>query len=283
MPRRNGLFAVLPARNEESRLGAVLEALWESVEDIVVIDDASEDRTGAIAERSGCHVVRLRTRAGVGAATLRGLSVALGLNASWSVTLDADGQHDPKWVSGMIESMRKAGADVVFGDRFQSLVGIPLTKRLSNNLGWHCVRSVLGANPCTRDVSCGMRIYGPRALQRLAQWSRGQSLGYAFVQASYCWLHRRGLRIIGHRIPAIYVGRHGTPCAELSHFLRWAARHGELRTLVSRLNGVIATGGSARFKIESWREAHRLLRVVAHRRGDEIFFGSDKLPRQARL
>src|SRR5512140_517676 len=102
----SGRFAiVIPVYNHADGIGAVIERARGLGLPICVIDDGSTDGTAANLERIGCiTVIRHEENRGKGAALLTGFA-ALGGKADWAVTLDADGQHDPGGVPGLIRAI----------------------------------------------------------------------------------------------------------------------------------------------------------------------------------
>ncbi len=269
---RDGVSAVLPARNEARWLGAVLTALRPRVEVAYVVDDGSTDATAEVARAHGAVVISRARSGGVGAATARGLRAAARAGARIVVTLDADGQHDPCWIAPAVERLRESSADAVLAERFHSVRGVPITKRIANNLGWMFLSRIIGRRPITRDVSCGFRVYGPRALAALQLGPRSRGLGYAFVQSTYARLHAAPLRLVAIDVPAIYPRATGTPLQEMLQFLAWARTCGRTRDLAGRFERFVTSGRPFRFALTSWAAPHRRLRVAGCRRREEIVF-----------
>ncbi len=108
-PERPSVSVCLPARNEVTTIGAIVEEvealrLAGVVDQIVVVDDASTDGTGAQARRSGAEVIRLDVHAGKGAAMRRGSAVATG---DIVVFLDADvSNFGPHYVTRLLAPMQ---------------------------------------------------------------------------------------------------------------------------------------------------------------------------------
>jgi glycosyltransferase involved in cell wall biosynthesis len=105
---------VIPAFNEEAGILEVIEGVRGVVSDaeVIVVDDASTDRTGEIAESSGAKVVRHPYRKGNGAAVKSGIRNASG---EILVMLDGDGQHPPDHIPALLEPMDMY--DMVVGAR----------------------------------------------------------------------------------------------------------------------------------------------------------------------
>ncbi len=127
--RKEEVWVVLPAYNEERSVGKVLRELKErGWRNLVVVDDGSVDATGEVARSAGAVVLRHEVNSGLGAALRTGLREAARRGAKAAVTFDADGQHDPEAVERIVEELEEA--DFVVGRRRSE--GIPLNKRFGN-------------------------------------------------------------------------------------------------------------------------------------------------------
>ena len=111
---------VIPAFGEAQCLPRVLADIAEARLDfeVVVIDDGSADETGACAGAFGATLIRHPFNMGYGAALQTGYKYALQRGARLLVQMDADGQHDPREVSKLIEPILRGDADLVVGSRF---------------------------------------------------------------------------------------------------------------------------------------------------------------------
>jgi glycosyltransferase involved in cell wall biosynthesis len=106
---------VLPAKNEAAALGALLPKLKTAQPgaEIIVVDDGSTDNTAAVCAAYDVRTVRQAYSMGNGAAIKRGAREATG---DVLVFLDADGQHDPADISGLLSRLDQ-GFDMVVGAR----------------------------------------------------------------------------------------------------------------------------------------------------------------------
>ncbi len=118
-PRVARLSIVIPARNEAVGLPALLDELSLTLRtlpatrsEILVIDDGSTDATSKIALDRGARVVRHAYSLGNGAAVKRGIREARG---DWILLMDADGQHPPATIPGLIR--RASEHDMVVASR----------------------------------------------------------------------------------------------------------------------------------------------------------------------
>jgi glycosyltransferase involved in cell wall biosynthesis len=141
---------VIPAYNEEAGLSAVLRQLAplrdQGIE-ILVVDDASTDRTALVAEAAGVRVIRRRRNGGKGAAIRSGLAQ---LDAAKIITIDADGTYPASAILPMVELLDSY--DIVLGARTVGRGNIPLFNRLGNGALRLVIRAASGfgsADPLT--------------------------------------------------------------------------------------------------------------------------------------
>ncbi|MBI4280774.1 glycosyltransferase family 2 protein [Candidatus Uhrbacteria bacterium] len=129
------VIAVIPAYNEAKTIGGVVQATLPFVDAVLVVDDGSSDETGTVAAGAGARVVRHVLNRGLGATLGTGIQAAVRAGASYVVTLDADGQHDPQEIEKLLNPLRRDLADVVLGSRLLISVGMPPARRIANQLG----------------------------------------------------------------------------------------------------------------------------------------------------
>ena len=176
--RRQRLWVVLPAYNEERDLEPLLRAIDESmfeaglVYSVVVVDDGSTDATAQIARRCAADLpIVLEQHArnlGLGATIRDGLVKAAELAhpADLIVTMDADNSHTPELILRMVRLARE-GHDVVIASRYRSgsrVRGVSRVRRLISWAGNWTFR-VLFPTPGVRDYTCGYRVYRASLLQ----------------------------------------------------------------------------------------------------------------------
>jgi glycosyltransferase involved in cell wall biosynthesis len=162
------IAAIIPAYNEEKRIGNVLEQVSPFVDEIIVIDDASSDGTVDAARRSGCaHILRHAINRGQGAALQTGAEYALLLGADILVHFDADGQMKASEIPRLIEPLQKGEADIVLGSRFLgSAIDMPLTRRWTLTLSKLFTRMMSGV--VVTDATCGFRALSRQAAEMAA-------------------------------------------------------------------------------------------------------------------
>jgi glycosyltransferase involved in cell wall biosynthesis len=102
------VLVIVPAWNEETTLAAVVEETRRALldagvpADILVVDDGSDDATGAVAEASGAFVAHLAVNLGVGGAMRTGYRYARRQGYAATVQVDADGQHNPADIPALL-------------------------------------------------------------------------------------------------------------------------------------------------------------------------------------
>ncbi|MFA7653552.1 MAG: glycosyltransferase family 2 protein [Candidatus Magasanikbacteria bacterium] len=125
------IFIVIPAYNEENKIGRVVRGLFEQGwRNVLVVDDGSTDNTADIARRAGAQVVCHSANCGQGSALQTGDDFACHHGAQAVVHFDADDQFNPADISGAIDIIKSNQADVVLGSRFlDNRSQVPWVKR----------------------------------------------------------------------------------------------------------------------------------------------------------
>lgn len=138
--------AIIPALNEEAALPGVLAAIPPWVDQRIVVDNGSTDRTAEVATLAGATVVS-EPRRGYGRACLAGLaSTASG--ADVLVFLDADGSDDPRQMDRLLDPIIAGQADLVIGSRMlgrREAGSMTTPQRLGNVLAPAIIRWLWGA------------------------------------------------------------------------------------------------------------------------------------------
>ncbi len=176
---------VIPAKNEARGLNVLLPAIKDQAgsAQILVVDDGSNDDTIQVCESNGVKVVQHMRSKGNGAAIKTG---ARTVETDIILFMDADGQHDPKYIRSLLEKMAQ-GADMVVGarDRYsQASLGRLAANRFYNRLaGWMVGQKIL-------DLTSGMRaVYRDKFLEFLHLLPNGFSypttITMAFFRAGY--------------------------------------------------------------------------------------------------
>lgn len=199
------VLVVIPAYNEAACLGAVIAEVRAALPDvdILVVDDASTDRTSMVAREAGALVVRLPINLGVGGAMRAGFRLATRRGYDAVVQVDGDGQHDASYLPDVLAGLRHA--DVVVGARFAGAG----TYEVRGPRAWAmrvlsiAVGAVVGTH--LTDVTSGFRAANRRAMHVFAVHYPAEYLGDTVE--SLVIAHRTGLRI--GQVPVVMRPRAG--------------------------------------------------------------------------
>jgi len=109
------VLVVIPAYNEAENLPRVMAELKETVpeQDYVVVNDGSGDGTSKLCRERGYHLMDLPANLGLSGAFQAGIRYAIREGYEAVLQLDADGQHDPRYIEKMKQKMEESGADLV--------------------------------------------------------------------------------------------------------------------------------------------------------------------------
>ncbi len=200
----------IPTYQERESLPRTLSAVLAAVPEahVLVIDDASPDGTGALADRIAAtdprvHVLHRPGKAGLGPAYVQGFRWAMDAGYEVVAQMDADGSHRAEDLPGLLA--RLATADVVLGSRWVpggSVRDWPRRREVLSRTANRYVQVALGLP--IGDATGGFRAFRRQALQSLDLGSV-QSQGYCFQidVARQAW--SRGLRVA--EVPIVFADR----------------------------------------------------------------------------
>jgi dolichol-phosphate mannosyltransferase len=234
----------LPTYNERDNLEPLVAALADVLDTtrdrVLVIDDASPDGTGEIADRLAgelpwVDVLHRFEKEGIGPAYVAGFRRALAEGAELVLEMDCDFSHDPADVPRLIAAAEE-GADLVLGSRYVPGGGTEnwgLLRRVVSRGGCLYAQVLLGVP--VRDLTGGFKCFRRRALEAL-DLDALSAHGYAFqIETTYRVL-RAGLRV--REIPIRFVERRAGSSKMSSAIVLeavWRVPLLRLRTLTGRL------------------------------------------------
>jgi len=165
---QNGpVWIVIAAYNEAATVATVVADIVGRGFQVAVVDDGSNDGTGADARAAGAHVLRHPFNLGQGAALQTGIQFALGKGAQSIVTFDADGQHSADDIEALLAALRTGSADFALGSRFLgATVAMPTTRRLLLKAALAFTRLTTGLR--VTDTHNGLRAMTRRGASRIA-------------------------------------------------------------------------------------------------------------------
>jgi dolichol-phosphate mannosyltransferase len=196
-------LVALPVYNEVHHVDRVLDEVLRYCRDVLVVDDGSTDGTSEVlARRKDVRVLRHAQNKGYGGGLISAFEYAHKQQFDKLVTIDCDGQHEPKRIPLFFESLTP-DVDIVSGSRylrqFRDDNAAPEQRRRINEIITAEVNRRLGLD--LTDAFCGFKSYRVSAVHKLAITETGYSMPLElWVQAAYA-----GLRIKEMPVPRIYL------------------------------------------------------------------------------
>jgi glycosyltransferase involved in cell wall biosynthesis len=195
-------LTALPVYNEANHVGPVLDEVLRYSPHVLVVDDGSTDGTSELlARRTDVQVVRHEKNQGYGAGLKTAFAYALAHGYDVLVTIDCDGQHQPRMIPDFLAA--SATADIVSGSRYlaqfpgdsvpppeRRKINVLLTEELNNRLGLELT-----------DAFCGFKAYRAEALARFDI----DELGYAMPIEVWVQAVQAGLKIVELPVRLIYL------------------------------------------------------------------------------
>ena len=244
------VLVIIPTYNESANIELIVGRVRAAVPDahVLVVDDASPDGTGKIADALAeddqhVHVLHRSGKNGLGAAYVAGFDWGLDADYDVLVEMDADGSHAPEELPKLLGAL--ARADLVLGSRWVpggAVVNWPKSREVISRGGNLYTRLALGID--LRDATGGFRAYRREVLDTI-DYSEVVSEGYCF-QVDLAWRAvRAGFRIV--EVPITFAERERGESKMSGAIVRealwrvtgWAAQHRgqQVRAAVRRARG----------------------------------------------
>ena len=178
------VLVVLPTYNEKENIEKAVTAVRHLGHDVLVVDDASPDGTGEIADRlaaqdSGVRVMHRERKLGIGSAYEDAFRVGLAEGSQLFVEMDADGSHRAQDLGAIVTAARGCGG-LAIGSRYirgGRIIGWPGHRLLLSSGANVYTRTLLGLR--IRDCTSGFRCY-TRGLLAAIKLDEVVSQGYSF-------------------------------------------------------------------------------------------------------
>lgn len=188
---------VIPAYNTEKTIYAIVKACKQVCNKVIVVDNNSTDDTFTFACNAGAMVFKEKQQ-GQGVSTRTGWYKALKMGYDTVITLDADGQHDPKEIPTLLETMDRTKADLVIGSRFINIYDCPKYRKFGIDI-INLIYNALHDNYLVDTQSC-FRVYNRKALSLL----KIEENGFGFSTELLIKARKLRLRIIEVPVACIY-------------------------------------------------------------------------------
>ena len=167
MNHGKSIFVIIPCYNEAKVVRQTVTEVLEKGYSVVVVDDCSKDASKKQLAGLPIYYLRHRVNMGQGAALQTGIEFAKRRGAKYFVTFDADGQHDSKDISRMIEFLEKENADIVFGSRFLPGAQTNVSRSRSFALNFGRYINFLVSGIMLSDSFNGLRLLSTTAAERI--------------------------------------------------------------------------------------------------------------------
>ncbi|HAU40085.1 TPA: glycosyltransferase family 2 protein [Candidatus Peregrinibacteria bacterium] len=197
---KSKICIVIPAYNEGGVIGNVLSSLKKGgYENIIVVDDGSNDDTYRVANSYTVRVIRHNLNRGLGGALGTGMEAAIRLGNEMIVTFDADGQHAVHDIEKVALPIYQKKADVVIGSRLKNRAGMPWYRVLMNILGNVATYMLFGI--WCSDTQSGLRAFSLESAKKLHIRSNRMEVSSEIIRE----IKRLDLKMIEVSIQAIYT------------------------------------------------------------------------------
>jgi dolichol-phosphate mannosyltransferase len=205
------VLIVVPTYNERENLPILLDAVFavEADAHVLVVDDASPDGTGQVADDlagrdTRVHVLHRSGKRGLGTAYVEGFRWGLQQGFDVLIEMDADMSHDPRYLPALLSALED-GADVAVGSRNIPEGGVEgwgIGRQFVSKGGSLYSRLVLGIN--VHDLTTGFKAYKRATIERI-DLDRVHSNGYAFQIETTFRAICKGLHVV--EVPILFVDR----------------------------------------------------------------------------
>jgi dolichol-phosphate mannosyltransferase len=207
----NPALVCIPTYNERENVESIVRAVLRADPrvDVLVVDDASPDGTGALAdalakESPRVQVLHRAGKAGLGKAYLAAFDWALQRNYSLVLEMDADFSHDPAYLPTLLDRA-STDADLVLGSRWVKGGGTRnwgIGRQLISRGGSLYARTILGVD--IRDLTGGFKCFRAEVLRAIDLPSVTSS-GYGFqIELTYRAI-KKGFRVV--EVPIVFEDR----------------------------------------------------------------------------
>ncbi len=251
----NKIIVVMPAYNAEKTLRQTYDELpHEYIDEVILVDDASHDRTAFVAKELGIHTIIHETNTGYGGNQKTCYRTALAHDADITVMVHADYQYSPKLVTAMVSMIASGHYDVVLGSRILGddalRGGMPFYKYIANRFLTLFQNILLGAK--LSEYHTGFRAFSRKVLETLPL--EENSNDYIFDNEMLAQAHFFGFRIGEISCPTKYFAD-----ASSINFSR-SVKYG-FGVLGTSIKFILQKRSMFRFRLFS-REGRRLTSIV---------------------
>ena len=170
LEKTNKVCAVIPIFNEIEYLDKLIPEVHKYVDRIICVDDGSTDGSSELLNKFDyVNIISHEENLGKGKALFSGLSESIRLQSKITITIDADGQHDPSLIPLFIKN--HSGYDMLIGNRMSDLTNMPLLRIASNRITSWLLTKKTGIK--IYDSQSGFRSFNTNILKHILPSSNG--------------------------------------------------------------------------------------------------------------
>jgi dolichol-phosphate mannosyltransferase len=210
-PNSDRALVIVPTYNERDNIERVIAGVLSNARrtEILIVDDASPDGTGQIADGLAAqnpriHVLHRAGKEGLGTAYIAGFRWALERDYQYVLEMDADFSHDPGFIPEFLHAIQDS--DLVAGSRYldgrANVINWPMSRLLLSYSANVYARRVTGLP--VSDATSGFKCFRRKVLERI-DLSTVRSNGYAFQIEMTFRAWKLGFRI--REIPIVFSDR----------------------------------------------------------------------------
>ena len=157
---------LIPIHNEAVTIGSLVQALKAKNLDVFVVDDGSQDASGAIAQKEGALVLANKIKQGKGRSLQKGFATILQQDYDGVILMDGDGQHDVDDIEKFLKKAHEDKRSIIAGNRMGNSKNMPLLRYLTNRgmsslISWVCRQHI-------PDTQCGYRYIPCEILRQIS-------------------------------------------------------------------------------------------------------------------
>jgi glycosyltransferase involved in cell wall biosynthesis len=193
------IAAVIPAYNEEKHIADVVRRARQKLDNVLVVDDGSADKTADRAREARAEVIVHEINRGKGETIKTGLRHWLERQFDLVIILDADGQHRPEEIDRFVGAALSADEPkLILGNRMNDVSSMPLVRRIVNHWMSQRISAVCGQK--IPDTQCGFRMLHRQLIPELL----GGTARFDYETEMLIIASRKGFRIASVPITTVY-------------------------------------------------------------------------------
>lgn len=158
---------ILPAYNEEKHIAGMVNRANKFVDQVIVVDDCSQDQTFEKAKATGAMAIRHRVNLGKADALKTGCEAAFLSRTDVIALMDSDGQHKPEDLPRFFNALEDEHLDIIVGSR-RGGEDMPLVRNIGNRVLENASRILFDVD--IKDIQSGFRVFRTEAYPKL-RWT----------------------------------------------------------------------------------------------------------------